>query len=99
MDQRIKNKERSTIHTQLGKHVHDQNWAHFVEEIEEFAWPEGQWCLGGLTRSQKRRVQRLRARQMEGDQAQKATNCKCDAPSKHATRVSHWLLFIMFFFY
>ena len=28
-------------------------------------WQEGQWCPGGLTRSQKRRVQRLRNRELE----------------------------------
>ena len=30
---------------------------------------EGQWCPGGLTRSQKRRVQRLRNRELEQAQA------------------------------
>ena len=25
-----------------------------------YVWQEGQWCPGGLTKSQKRRVQRLR---------------------------------------
>ena len=32
-------------------------------------WQEGQWCLGGLTRSQKRRVQHLRNKEMEQAQA------------------------------
>ena len=29
-------------------------------EEKEYVWQEGQWCPGGLTKSQKRRVQRLR---------------------------------------
>ena len=32
-------------------------------------WQESQWCLGGLTRSQKRRVQCLRNKEMEQVQA------------------------------
>jgi hypothetical protein len=56
MDQCIKNKG---VHDWLGKHVHDQNWADHDEE-KEYVRQEGQRCLGGLTRCQKRRVQRLR---------------------------------------
>lgn len=52
MDRRIKN----NVHDRLGKRVIDQNWA----DKEEHVWQEGQWCPNGLTRSQKRRVQRLR---------------------------------------
>ena len=37
---------------------------------EEYVWQEGQWCPRGLTRSQKRMVQRLRNRKLE--QAQKS---------------------------
>ena len=61
MDQRIKNKGD---HDWLAKRVHDQNWADRDKE-KEYAWQEGQWCLGGLTRSQKRRVQCLRNRELE----------------------------------
>ena len=55
MDRRLKNK---SVHDRLGKRVVDQNWADYEEEgdEEEYVWQEGQWCLGGLTRSQKRRV-------------------------------------------
>jgi hypothetical protein len=56
MDQCIKNKG---VHDWLGKHVHDQNWADHDEE-KEYVRQEGQRCLGGLTRCQKRRVQCLR---------------------------------------
>ena len=35
----------------------------------KYVWQEGQWCLGGLTRSQKRRVQCLRNRELEQAQA------------------------------
>ena len=31
----------------------------------KYVWQEGQWCPGGLTRSQKRGVQRLRNRELE----------------------------------
>ena len=49
-------KNRS-VHDQLGKRVVDQNWADYEEEDneEEYVWQEGQWCLGGLTRSQKKK--------------------------------------------
>ena len=52
------------VHNRLGKHVYDQNWAGHDEE-KEYVWQEGQWCPGGLTRSQKRRVQCLRNRELE----------------------------------
>ena len=69
MDRRLKNR---SIHDRLGKRVVDQNWAGYEEEDdEEYVWQEGQWCPGGLTRSQKRRVQRLRSRELE--QAQKSS--------------------------
>ena len=61
MDWCIKNKG---VHDRLGKCVHDQNWADHDEE-REHVWQESQWCLGGQIRSQKRRVQRLRNRELE----------------------------------
>ena len=68
MDRRFKNK---SVHDRLRKRVVDQNWADYGEEDneEEYVWQEGQWCLGGLTRIQKRRVQRLRNRELEQAQA------------------------------
>ena len=53
MDRRLKNR---SVHNQLGKRVVDQNWADYKEESneEEYVWQEGQWCPGGLTRSQKK---------------------------------------------
>ena len=64
MDWRLKNR---SVHDQLGKRVVDQNWADYEEEGngEAYVWQEGQWCPGGLTRSQKRRVQRLRNRELK----------------------------------
>ena len=63
MDRRLKNR---SVHDRLGKRVIDQNWADYEEDNEEeYVWQEGQWCLGGLTRNQKRRVQRLRNRELE----------------------------------
>ena len=69
MDRRLKNR---SIHDRLGKRVVDQNWIDYEEDDgeEEYVWQEGQWCPGGLTRSQKRRVQCLRSRELE--QAQKS---------------------------
>ena len=59
-------KNRS-VHDRLGKRVVDQNWANYEEESneEEYVWQEGQWCPRGLTKSQKRRVQRLKNRELE----------------------------------
>ena len=53
------------------KRVADQDWADYEEEgyEREYVWQEGQWCLGGLTRSQKRRVQCLKNKEMEQAQA------------------------------
>ena len=63
MDRRLKNR---SIHDRLGKRVVDQNWAGYEEEDdEEYVWQEGQWCSGDLKRSQKRRVQCLRSRELE----------------------------------
>ena len=55
----------------LEKRVVDQNWADYEEESNkrEYVWQESQWCPGGLTRSQKIRVQRLRNRELEQAQA------------------------------
>ena len=60
----LKNK---SVYNRLGKRVVDQNWADYEEESneEEYVWQEGQWCQGGLTRSQKRRAQHLRKRELE----------------------------------
>ena len=68
MDRHLKNR---SVHDRLGKRVIDQNWADYEEEgdEEEYVWQEGQWCPGGLTRSQKRRVQRLRNSELEQAQA------------------------------
>jgi len=64
MDRRLKNK---SIHDRLGKRVVDQDWAEHEEgsNQREHVWQEGQWCPKGLTRSQKRRVQHLRNKEME----------------------------------
>ena len=64
MDQRLKNR---SVHDWLGKRVVDQNWADYEEEgyDEEYVWQKGQWCLGGLIRSQKRSVQHLRNRELD----------------------------------
>ena len=68
MDRRLKNK---SVQSRLGKRVVDQDWAGYKEEGNErkYVWQEGQWCPGGLTRSQKRRVQRLRNKELEQAQA------------------------------
>ena len=64
MDRCLKN---VSVHNRLGKRVVDQDWADYEEEgnEREYVWQEGQWCPGGLTRSQKRRVQRLRNKELE----------------------------------
>ena len=68
MDRRLKN---GSVHDRLGKRVVDQNWADYEEESNKrkYIWQEGQWCPSGLTRSQKRRVQRLRNKELEQAQA------------------------------
>ena len=69
MDWRLKNR---SVHDRLGKRVVDQNCADYEEDNEEeYVWQKGQWCPGGLMRSQKRGVQHLRNRELE--QAQKSS--------------------------
>jgi hypothetical protein len=42
-----------------------QRWVDQEEEEHEYIWQEGQWCPPGLRKSQKRRVQRLRNRELQ----------------------------------
>jgi predicted nucleic acid-binding Zn-ribbon protein len=42
----------------------DLRWADQEEDEDEYIWQKGQWCLPGLRKSQKRRVQRLRNREL-----------------------------------
>ena len=51
----------------LGR-VIDQDWAEEKGTERRYMWQEGQWCPGGLTRSQKRRVQCLKNKEMEQSQ-------------------------------
>jgi hypothetical protein len=90
MDRHLKNR---SIHDRLVKRVVDQNWAYYEEEDdeEEYIWQEGQWCLGGLTRSQKRRVQHLRSRELE--QAQKFGKPQVWHAKQTANKVNHRLIF------
>ena len=67
MDRCLKNK---SVHDRLRKRVVDQDWADYEEDNKrKYVWQEGQWCPGGLTRSQKKSVQRLRNRELEQAQA------------------------------
>jgi hypothetical protein len=43
----------------------DQRWVDQEKEEHEYIWQEGQWCPPGLRKSQKRRVQRLRNRELK----------------------------------
>jgi hypothetical protein len=43
----------------------DQRWADQEEEEREYIWQEGQWCPPSLRKSQKRRVQHLRNRELK----------------------------------
>ena len=63
MDRHLKNKN---VHNRLRKRVVDQDGADYEEGNEKgYVWHKGQWCPGGLTRRQKRRVQRLRNKEMK----------------------------------
>jgi hypothetical protein len=42
----------------------DLRWADQEEHEDEYIWQKGQWCPPGLRKSQKRRVQRLRNREL-----------------------------------
>jgi hypothetical protein len=42
----------------------DLRWADQEEDEDEYVWQKGQWCPPGLRKSQKRRVQRLRNREL-----------------------------------
>jgi hypothetical protein len=43
----------------------DSRWVDQEEDEDEYVWQKGQWCLPGLRKSQKRRVQRLRNRELK----------------------------------
>jgi hypothetical protein len=43
----------------------DQRWADQEEEECKYIWKQGQWCPPGLGKSQKRRVQHLRNRELK----------------------------------
>jgi hypothetical protein len=43
----------------------DRRWVDQEEEEREYIWQEGQWCPPGLRKSQKRRVQRSRNRELK----------------------------------
>jgi hypothetical protein len=49
----------------LRKRQADQRWADQEEEEHEYIWQDRQWCPPGLRKSQKRRVQRLRNRELK----------------------------------
>jgi hypothetical protein len=49
----------------------DQRWADQEEDEDEYIWQEGQWCPPGLRKSQRRRVQRLRNRELRRAGVQK----------------------------
>lgn len=70
MDRRIK---RETVHDRLWKKVVNQDLADY--ENKEYVWQDGQWCPGGLTRSQKRRVQRLRNTELEEEKRRPQVWC------------------------
>ena len=63
--------KNGNVHNWFRKRVVDQDWADYEKESnkKKYVWQECQWCPGGLTRSQKRRVQRLRNRELEQVQA------------------------------
>jgi hypothetical protein len=42
----------------------DLRWADQEEDEDKYIWQKGQWCPPGLRKSQKRRVQRLRNREL-----------------------------------
>ena len=86
-------------HDRLGKRVVDQNWADYEEESneEEYVWQEGQWCPGGLTRSHKRRVQRLRNKELE--QAQASSRPQVWRAKRTVDRGNHRLIFKWIFCY
>ena len=53
---------------QRRKRIADQNWANYDDEEEdyqEYVWQKGQWCPPGLRKSQRRRVQRLRSKELK----------------------------------
>jgi hypothetical protein len=42
-----------------------QEWVDHEEQEREYVWQKGQWCPPGLSKSQKRRVQRLRNQELK----------------------------------
>jgi hypothetical protein len=60
--------KKESIHNQLGERMLEQDVAGCEEK--EYVWQDGQWCPGGLTRSQKRRVQCLRNQELKENRHQ-----------------------------
>jgi hypothetical protein len=62
-DRRVQDEVRPTVHDRLGKRMPDHDWP-------DYEWDENQCCPSGLTKSQKKRVQRLRCKELEKQQNQ-----------------------------
>ena len=92
------NQKNKSVHDRLRKRVVDQAWADYEEEgnEKEYVWQEGQWCPGGLTRSQKRRVQCLRNKELE--QAQASGKPQYGVLSKQPIESNHRLIFKWLFY-
>ena len=52
------------------------------ESGHEYVWQKGQWCPPGLRKSQKRRVQRLRNKELKEAVAQKTEWCLKKKPDE-----------------
>lgn len=76
--QRESQSNRQSVHDRLGPRIMDRRVNnlevahHESHSEEEYVWQEGQWCPSGLSRSQKRRVQRLRNTEIKQDKVIRA---------------------------
>lgn len=60
-----------------GKRIANQSWTEYEDsKEEEYVWQKGQWCPPGLRKSQKRRVQRLRNRELQQKKSGKVWRVK-----------------------
>ena len=88
-DRRLKN-EDSKPH--VSKRIADQAWADVedsdddLDSPQEYVWQKGQWCPPGLRKSQKRRVQHLRNRELKEATAERKQVWR---PKKKTQEASH----------
>ena len=77
------------------KRYASQDWTEYDESHSGYVWQKGQWCPPGLRKTQKRRVQRLRYREIKGATAQKMEQHQDEEPEKHSPSVDACMTYFL----